>query len=555
MWKNSPLKNFGPKHFLLIGGILLINILQSAFTGLHTDEGYYWLYSQNLSWGYFDHPPMVALLIRLGDLVMHNQLGVRLFMIIVSAVTTIFIIKETNEKEDLWFLALFLLSFPLFHTHLGGFLALPDIPLVFFTFLFFLTYRRFLEKPNLNLSLTLAFLVAAMIYSKYHAFLVIGLTVLSNLKLLKNKYFWLTVFVALILLAPHFYWQFDNNFPSFRYHLHDRTKPFQLKYAIDNIINQLIMMGPLTFPIIIWALTKFRVNKSDFNRVILYNILGFFIVLFFMSFKNRIEAHWTVVITPLIMLATYPVIKNDEKARKWFKRLATPALILFLCFRFYLAADFLPEIGKAKSGFYKRAASSAQVKEMANGRRVASFNNFAFPGIYEFYTGDKALHLASPGYRFCQFDLTQDEHAFDGDSLFIIVPDRMGPKNLIKLVNGKKIDTLCVSSFQSLKGLQLQVKQVTQTDSLTNFQLLLDNKTGKTIRFKHVSQPAIAFMQNNKELFSVPLMNYSDQIAPDDTLQLTIPVLFYKTHQSSKMVIYTRTKEENRGELISIDLD
>jgi hypothetical protein len=42
--------------------ITLINLLQASFTGLLKDEAYYAYFAKNMQWGYFDHPPFVALL-------------------------------------------------------------------------------------------------------------------------------------------------------------------------------------------------------------------------------------------------------------------------------------------------------------------------------------------------------------------------------------------------------------------------------------------------------------------------------------------------------------
>jgi magnesium-transporting ATPase (P-type) len=110
------------------------------------------------------------------------------------------------------------------------------------------------------LSVLLAVVIAAMIYSKYHAFLVIGFTVLSNLKLLRNKYFWLTVVVSVLLLIPHVWWQIENEFPTFKYHLVERAKPFRLKHITDNLLNQLVMAGPLTGVLVFWKLAKFKIK-------------------------------------------------------------------------------------------------------------------------------------------------------------------------------------------------------------------------------------------------------------------------------------------------------
>ena len=55
-----------------IGVWLVLNGLQAAFMGIDADEAYYWLYAQHLQWGYFDHPPLVALSIRLGETLGHG---------------------------------------------------------------------------------------------------------------------------------------------------------------------------------------------------------------------------------------------------------------------------------------------------------------------------------------------------------------------------------------------------------------------------------------------------------------------------------------------------
>src|SRR5690554_2183997 len=59
---------------LLIFAWFLINIIQSLFTEIGNDEAYYWVYSQYPDWGYFDHPPMIALVIKIGTLLAGNTL-------------------------------------------------------------------------------------------------------------------------------------------------------------------------------------------------------------------------------------------------------------------------------------------------------------------------------------------------------------------------------------------------------------------------------------------------------------------------------------------------
>ena len=94
--------------------------------------------------------------------------------------------------------------------------------------LFLLAYRKFIRDAGWGTVFLLSFSMAAMIYSKYQAVLVIGFTILSNLKLLKSIRFWLAGIFALVLLIPHYNWQVANDFQSFQYHLVDRSEDIKL---------------------------------------------------------------------------------------------------------------------------------------------------------------------------------------------------------------------------------------------------------------------------------------------------------------------------------------
>jgi len=83
--------------------LLLLGIMQSGLTELQDDEAYYWVYSRYPGWGYFDHPPMIALLIKMGYAIFPNELGVRLFPLLLNIGTLVIIEKLLNKKHSLLF--------------------------------------------------------------------------------------------------------------------------------------------------------------------------------------------------------------------------------------------------------------------------------------------------------------------------------------------------------------------------------------------------------------------------------------------------------------------
>ena len=90
------------KDYKLLGifiiGWIFINLLQAALTGLYPDEAYYWVYSRHLQWGYFDHPPMVALMVKFGELFNHGHLFTRLGTVLFSAGAVFFLFKALPEE-------------------------------------------------------------------------------------------------------------------------------------------------------------------------------------------------------------------------------------------------------------------------------------------------------------------------------------------------------------------------------------------------------------------------------------------------------------------------
>src|ERR1700759_2436092 len=70
---------------LTVLALVLVRLVAAAFTPLTFDEAYYWTWSKHLAGGYYDHPPMVALVIRLGTMSAgENEFGGRLASVLLG---------------------------------------------------------------------------------------------------------------------------------------------------------------------------------------------------------------------------------------------------------------------------------------------------------------------------------------------------------------------------------------------------------------------------------------------------------------------------------------
>ena len=121
---------------------LVINLLQAIFTGLAHDESYYWVWAQHLDWGYFEHPPMVAIFVWLGGLLFDGELGVRLITVLSSTAVLYLLARMINVRDVLLFAAL---AFGTLLLNVGGFYTAPDSALMLSGVLFLVAYKRYLN--------------------------------------------------------------------------------------------------------------------------------------------------------------------------------------------------------------------------------------------------------------------------------------------------------------------------------------------------------------------------------------------------------------------------
>jgi len=395
----------------------VINLIQSFFTEIIDDEAYHWIYSKFLDWGYFDHPPMIAILIRLGSVLLPGAIGVRLITSLMGAgsIFLVFLMLK-DEVRDLRILMLVCFSIPLLHFHVAGFIATPDLPLVFTSTLFFFFYRRYLEKETPLIILLLSLSIALMLYSKYHAFLIILFTILSNLRILYHRSFWLIVISSTILYLPHIFWQFNHDFVSFSYHLIDRNNPFQVKYLLEYLVNQFLLLGPFC-GVVLFYLGVTRKTSDHFNRALRFNVIGFLLFFLVSSLRGHVEPHWTAAAFIPLILLTVPLIEKNLILKKWIYILGFISIPIVIFARISLMVELEPFPEKLSQRFHHKEEFYQQIHKEAKGRPVVFSNSYQKASLYWFFTGEQAFSQNNKHYRKNQFDLLHLESDLQGEEV------------------------------------------------------------------------------------------------------------------------------------------
>ena len=411
----------------------------------------------------------------LSSLLFSGSLGVRFFTIITSCLSLWVMWKlstfnsqlPTNSKLSTLNSQLFLIiSCSIVMFNIYGFVTTPDASLILFSALFLLVYQRYLENKSWKNALLMGLFMALMIYSKYHAFLLLGLLVLSNLKLLKDGKFWVACLLALALLTPHILWQVNNDFPSFKYHLAGRNEAFRWSYFLEYLPNQLLIFNPFTFGAVVYVLIKSKktslppidsfqrtslprndmYGKLVFERGLRFILIGFFFFFWLMAFRGHVEPHWTIVCVIPAVVLVYRKALVDEKLRKYTKFFILPSLLLVLAFRILLMTPLADRFGyHGKEQYYKA------IEQTAGDRPVVFQGSFQQPALYHYFTGKESSTLKSYYDRMTQYDLWQFDKAWIGKPVFICGP--VNERSESYQVNGVKLEGFLTDDFSSANRL------------------------------------------------------------------------------------------------------
>lgn len=318
--------------------LFIFQILISMGFELAHDEAYYWIYSNHLDWGYFDHPPFVGVIIKIFSFLPHSELAVRLGFIVLQFLSLGLLMSLSS---NLWVTTLLFFSFPL--ASFTGLLALPDIPLLFMTACYCYQLKKYLEDDKLTNSLLLGLIIALLFYAKYHGVLLVFFTIVALPKLLLRKSFYLVALAALVSFFPHMWWQYEHDFSTLRYHFIERpSSSFSFKRSLEFIGLQLLLAGAFAGPVAWFILVKEK-TKDSFSRVLKVISIGTVLFFLFSSFSKKVEANWTIFLAiPMIILVNGSSIWN----RKWARNLLVGSFLLVVFARIIFVFD--PAVTKVK---------------------------------------------------------------------------------------------------------------------------------------------------------------------------------------------------------------
>ncbi|MFD2567934.1 ArnT family glycosyltransferase [Pseudotenacibaculum haliotis] len=534
-------KNAKLLFFSVVILVFILNVIQGGLTELLPDEAYYWVYSQHMDWGFFDHPPLVAVWISISEFLFSNEIGVRFFSAI-SFSFLLYIVWKTidhpKKEEYTWLFLLIILSTALLNVY--GFITTPDTPLMLFVALFLYAYKEYLSKKSLSSYLLLAISVAGMMYSKYQGILIVFFVVLSNLRMVRDPRLWLTALLALVLYLPHLYWQWANDFPSFRYHLQERVsnRTYKFEHTLMHFVNMIAIIG-LTFPIIYKAFFKNIRTKDTYNRGLNFIIFGFLLFFFFSSFRGRVQAQWIVPISIPLILITYNYLTDREKARKWFVRLAFINIAIMLIARVLMFAEGIVPV---KLNTHGNEAWALELQSDTPGQEKIFINSYQNTATYWYYTGEKAYYMKNFTGRNNHFVLLQENEDLSAKQAALVSRIRLDHTDFGTHIRGKdSVFTTVVNDYKDLSQIEIQFTDeeiVLKKNTPNSFDVEITNHFNRTIsptEFE-VSIGFIKARKKEKHILKALLQTKSTTIAPGETIK---GIITFNTEEIPNPEIFT----------------
>ncbi|MEO6947694.1 MAG: glycosyltransferase family 39 protein, partial [Nitrobacter sp.] len=242
---------------LTVLALVALRLICAALTPLTFDEAYYWTWSKHLAGGYYDHPPMVAIVIRLGTMIAGDtEFGVRLVSILLALPMSFAVYRATLllfDSARAAASATVLLNVMLM-VAAGTLIVTPDAPLMAASSVVLLCLAELLVTGRGAWWLAVGATVGAALVSKYTALffgpvILIWLLVVPELRRwLKSPWPYLGGLVALAIFSPVLIWNADHHWVSFAKQFgRARVDGFTLRYIIELIPTQIAFATPLVF--------------------------------------------------------------------------------------------------------------------------------------------------------------------------------------------------------------------------------------------------------------------------------------------------------------------
>jgi dolichol-phosphate mannosyltransferase len=424
---------------------LVLRLLYAGSVELTPEETYYWNYAQHLDYGYLDHPPMVAWLIRAATAIFgETQFAVRAASILCGLLTTFFVYRLTRNvygEAAAWASLALTQVLPFFF--LSGLLMTPDAPLTaaWAACLYFL--ERALVADRAGAWWCAGIALGLGLVSKYTILLLAVAAVVYVIwnpgarRWLRRFEPYLAALIALVMFSPVLIWNAQHDWASFAFQTSRRLAEAP-RFALPSLIGSVIvLLTPTGALALVLTMNSKRAQQAAGRHLMMVAALLPLAVFVIFSLRHQVKLDWTgapwIAALPLLSAEMMwmvtpqgtpqgtPPVAGSKTLRDWVRAAWRPtlaAMMLFYAAGFFYLVQGWPGVGYSKHieilpvGWRELAGqvlNAAQQSRRETGIEpvIVGMDRYAIASEIAFYGGER---LSAP-------PLTSSAHLFLGIGL------------------------------------------------------------------------------------------------------------------------------------------
>lgn len=442
----DPAGPLGRRLWQLIVAFTLLRIALAAVLPLTPQEAYYWLWSRNLAWSYFDHPPLASYSIALSTSVFGTTtFGIKMaavaWSIGLNVVWARLLVDMGSNSRTAWWTLLSLNLVGIIAAY--GVVIAPDSPLLFAWGATLWAVWRATQRDEARWWYAAGLFLGLGFLAKYSAVLlvpVVGLFLLLS----SRQRFWLArpqpylaLVLAAVIFAPVVVWNAQHDWASFAFQTTQRAAGmgrWRPQFLLQLFATQIAVVTPYLLAIALAAwiagLRGWRTLLLDDRRLLLIVAASVPLALFtFTSLRSMVKPNWLApAYAPLIVLAIESRLATTVP-RSLRIGLATSAAMLLAA----VVAMAWPgvRLGDANtwSGWPEAARRIDEIQRDLAARGQASFvfsTNYKNSALLAFHRAGHPRTYAQDiyGERALQFDFWPPENSLAGATGILAIDNR-----------------------------------------------------------------------------------------------------------------------------------
>lgn len=371
---------------LVVVGITVWRLVALSLDGtdLWVDEAQYWYWGQNLDWGYFSKPPMIAWLSRaVTDMAGSDAIFWVRFPGPLLHATTAVLIGVTTARlvntETGALAAMLYITLPM--ATLGSWQFSTDSVLLPFFALAVLSYVSLTFGASIGWALVLGCAVGLGLLSKYAMiYLPIGAAVawiLAPRARIAARDLGVAAIVALIVFSPNLFWNIGNGGTTLRHTAQDNARigaaDPSVARAVEFVASQFAVFGPILFAVLIGALiASLRRRAPDGTGWMLALALPTIMLMAVQAYRAQAHANWAVTAYVAGTIAVALVLITRPRLAWVSLGLHLAIAALFPLLFIFPTALSLPDGRLLAQRYLGQATLSQQIAEVATANGLAT---------------------------------------------------------------------------------------------------------------------------------------------------------------------------------------